>query len=88
MNRLDIPYLWIHYYIPFYSTSGDSLALSLLTLAVEAIIETPGAVALLVAFPVVEVPPALQRCRAVLPWVVEVERTVSAVPTAGMVVAQ
>lgn len=63
------------------------LALPFQVLAVEPIIETPGVVALRVALPVVEVPPALQRVGAVLPRVLVVERAVAVVPAAGVVVA-
>ena len=56
-------------------------------LAVKAVVEAAGIVALLVALAIVEVPPALQRCRAVLPRFVEVERAVAAVPAALVVVA-
>lgn len=64
------------------------LALSFLSLTVKAIVEAPGAVALAVALPVVEVAPALQGRRAVLPRVVKVEGAVSPVPAAGVIVAQ
>lgn len=66
----------------------DLLALSFLSLTVKAIIEAAGAVTLAVTLSVVEVAPALQGCRAVLPRVVEVERAVAPVPAAGVVVAQ
>lgn len=65
-----------------------SLALSLQVLAVKPVVEAPGVVALRVALPVVEVAPALQRGRAVLPRVVEVERAVPVVPAARVVVAE
>lgn len=64
------------------------LALALLSLTVEAIVEAPWAVALAVALAVVEVAPALQSGRAVLPGVIEVQRAVAAVPAAGVVVTQ
>lgn len=64
------------------------LALSFLSLTIEAIVQTPRAVALAVALPIVEVAPALQGRRAVLPRVIEVKGAVSSVPAAGMVVAQ
>lgn len=67
---------------------GNLLALALLSLTVEAIIEAPRTVALAVALAIVEVTPALQGGRAVLPGVVEVQRAVAAVPTTGVVVAQ
>lgn len=57
-------------------------------MTVEAIVEAPWAVALAVALAVVEVAPALQSGRAVLPGVVEVQRAVAAVPAAGVVVTQ
>ena len=57
-------------------------------LAVEPVVQAAGVVALRVALPVVEVAPALQRGRAVLPRVVEVERAVAVVPAALVVVAQ
>lgn len=66
----------------------DSLALSFQILAVKSIVEAPGVVALRVALAVVEVAPTLQRGRAVLPRVVEVERAVAVVPAACVVVAQ
>lgn len=65
-----------------------SLALSLQILAVEPVIEAPGSVALRVALAIVEVAPALQRGRAVLPRVVEVERAVAVVPATLVVVAE
>lgn len=64
------------------------LALSFQVLTVESIVETSSVVALGIALAVVEVPPALQRHRAVLPRVVEVERAVAVVPAARVVVAQ
>jgi len=63
------------------------LALALQALAVEAVVEAAGGVALRVTLPVVEVAPALQRRRAVLPRSVEVQRAVAAVPAARVVVA-
>lgn len=57
-------------------------------MTVKAIVEAPGAVALAVALAIIEVAPALQSGRAVLPGVVEVERAVAPVPATGMVVAQ
>lgn len=65
-----------------------SLALALQILAVEAVVEAAGVVALRVALAVVEVAPALQRGRAVLPRVVEVQRAVAVVPAALVLVAQ
>lgn len=68
--------------------TSHSLAGPLLPLAVEAVVQTPRAVALSVTLPIVEVAPALQRGRTVLPRVVEVQRAVPPVPAAGVVVAQ
>lgn len=65
----------------------DSLALSLQVLAVESIEETSSVVALRVALSVAEVAPALQRRRAVLPRVVEVQGAVPVVPAARVIVA-
>jgi len=65
-----------------------SLALPLQILAVEAVVKASGVVALRVALAVVEVAPALQRGRAVLPRAVEVERAVAVVPAARVVVAE
>ena len=62
--------------------------MSLQVLAVEAIVEATGAVTMGVTLAVVEVAPALQGGRAVLPGVVEVQRAVAAVPSARVVVAQ
>lgn len=56
-------------------------------LAVKAVVQTPGVVALRIAFPIVEVLPALQRLGAVLPGIVEVEGAVPSVPATGVVVA-
>lgn len=67
---------------------GNLLALALLSLTVEAIVEATGAVALTVTLAVIEVAPALQSSRAVLPGVIEVERAVAPVPATGVVVAQ
>lgn len=67
---------------------NNLLALSFQVLAVKPIIQTSGVVTLRVTFPVVEVSPALQRGRAVLPRVVEIERAVAVVPAALVVVAQ
>lgn len=64
------------------------VALSFLSLAVKAVIETPRAVTLPIALAVVEVAPTLKCRRAVLPGVIKVERAVSSVPAARMVVAQ
>jgi len=64
------------------------LALSFLSLTIKAVVETPRAVALAVALPIVKVAPALQGRRAVLPRVVEIKRAVSSIPAAGVVVAQ
>lgn len=63
-----------------------SLALSFQLLAVEPIVKTSGVVTLRVALSVIEVSPALQRGRAVLPRVIEVERAVAIVPAALVVV--
>lgn len=65
-----------------------SLALPLQILAVETVVEAPRGVALRVALAIVEIAPALQRGRAVLPRVVEVERAVAVVPAALVVVAE
>lgn len=73
-------WLWLSY--------GNLLALALLSLTVEAIVEAAGAVALAVALAIIEVAPALQSGRAVLPGVIEVERAVAPVPATGVVVAQ
>lgn len=63
-----------------------SLALSLQSLAVEPIIEASRVVALFVALPVIKIAPALQRGRTVLPWVIKVQRTVPAIPIAGVII--
>lgn len=63
-----------------------SLALSLQILAVKTIIQASGVIALRIAFAIIKVSPALQRGRAVLPRVVEVEGAVALVPAALMVV--
>lgn len=63
------------------------LALAFRALAVEAIEEAAGRVALAVTVAVAEVLPALQGLRAVLPGVIEVEGAVAAVPAARVVVA-
>lgn len=55
-------------------------------MAVESIIQASSVGALLVAFPVVEVPPALQGCATVLPWVVKIQRAVATVPSALVIV--
>lgn len=62
--------------------------MSFQVLAVKSIVEASGVVALGVALPIVEVAPALQRGRAVLPRAVEVERAVAVVPAARVIVAQ
>lgn len=64
------------------------VALSFLSLTIKAIIETPRTVALSIALSIVEVAPALQGGRAVLPRIIEIEGAVSSVPATGMVVAQ
>ena len=64
------------------------LALAFLALAVKAIIKAARAVALTITLPVVEVTPALQSSRAVLPRVIEIQRAVSSIPTTSMVVAE
>lgn len=64
------------------------VALSFQILAVEPVVETSSIITLRVTLSVVEVPPALQRGRAVLPWVVKVERAVAIVPAACMVVTE
>lgn len=66
----------------------ERVALAFLALAIKAIVETSRAVALAITLPIVEVAPALQSCRAVLPRIVEIKRAVSSIPAAGMVVAQ
>lgn len=66
----------------------QGVALSFLSLAIKAIIQTPWTVALAVTLPVIEVTPALQRRRAVLPRIVKIKRAVSSIPAAGVVVAQ
>lgn len=71
-----------------YRPKQHSLALSLQILAVKPVVEASCVVTLRIAFPIVEVAPALQRGGAVLPWVVKVERAVAVVPAAFMVVAQ
>lgn len=81
MATLEICYLWFGF-------RNYLLALALLSLTVKAIVEAAGAVALAVALAVIEVAPALQSGRAVLPGVIEVERAVAPVPATGMVVAQ
>lgn len=63
------------------------LALSFQIFAVKAVVETPSIVTLKVTHSVVEVAPTLQRGGAVLPRVVEVQRTVAVVPAALVVVA-
>lgn len=63
-----------------------SLALSLQILAVKTIIQASGVIALRITFAIIKVSPALQRGRAVLPRVVEVEGAVALVPAALMVV--
>lgn len=63
------------------------LALAFHLLAVEAIVEAAGAVALGVTLPIVKVLPALQGPGAVLPGVAEVEGAVPPVKAAGVVVA-
>lgn len=80
MAMVEIRWLWFGF--------RNLLALALLSLTVKAIVEASRAVALTVALSVIEVAPALQSGRAVLPGVVEVERAVAAVPATGMVVAQ
>ena len=62
------------------------LALPLGELAVEAVKEAAGRVALAVAVAVTEILPALQGLRAVLPRVVEVEGAVAAIPATRVVV--
>lgn len=64
-----------------------SLALSFQILAVKPIIETLCIVALRITLSVVEVQPALQRGRAVLPRLVEVEGAVAVVPATRVIVA-
>lgn len=71
-----------------FSLCLDLLALPFLSLTIKAIVETPGAVTLAITLAIIEVAPALQGRRAVLPRIVEVERAVSSIPAAGMVVAQ
>lgn len=71
-----------------FNRKQHSLALSLQILAVKPIVEASCVVTLRIAFSVVEVAPALQRGRAVLPRVIKVERAVAVVPAAFMVVAQ
>lgn len=66
----------------------DLLALPFLSLTIKAIIETPRAVTLAITLPVVEVAPALQGRRAVLPRIIKIKRAVSSIPAAGVVVAQ
>lgn len=51
----------------------DLLALSFLSLTIKAIIETPRAVALAITLPIVEVAPALQGRRAVLPRIIKIK---------------
>lgn len=64
----------------------NSLALPLQSLAVESIIQAASVGALLVAFAVVEVPPALQGGATVLPRVIEIQRAVATVPSALVIV--
>lgn len=66
----------------------NSLALSFQVLAVKPIVQASSIIALGVAFAIIKVAPALQRGRAVLPRVVEVEGAVAVVPTALMVVTK
>lgn len=63
------------------------LALPLVLLAVKPIIQAARVVALRVTLAIIEVLPALQRLRAVLPGVIEIERAVTAIPATGVVVA-
>lgn len=56
-----------------FALSLDLLALSFLSLTIKAIIETARAVTLAITLAVVEVAPALQGRRAVLPGIIEVE---------------
>lgn len=65
----------------------DLLALALQLVAVKAVVETASAVTLHVALAIVEVPPTLQGGAALVPGVVEIERTVPAVPAARVTVA-
>lgn len=71
-----------------FSLCLDLLALPFLSLTIKAIVETPGAVTLAITLAIIKVAPALQGRRAVLPRIIEVERAVSSIPAAGMVVAQ
>lgn len=63
-----------------------SLALALQSLAVKPVIQTSSVVTLFITLPVVEIKPALQRGRAVLPRVDEVQRAVPSIPIAGVVI--
>lgn len=55
-------------------------------MAVKAIIEAPGVVTLFIALPIIKIEPALQRARAVLPRIHEVQRAVPSVPIAGVII--
>lgn len=55
-------------------------------MAVESIIQAASVGTLLIAFAVVEVPPALQGGATVLPRVVEIQRAVATVPSALVIV--
>lgn len=57
-------------------------------MTVKSIKETSGIITLRVTLPIVEVPPALQGDRTVLPRIVKVERAVAVIPTARVVVTE